>query len=113
VPGAGCPEFDHMIGSRLLEFNGEVRAPLVGAFTGRLEYGGVPVEIFGFGDAGLAWTASEQPTFAGGPRDWVTSVGFGARANAFGFAIVELNLVRPLQRPEQGWMFVFNLRPGF
>lgn len=113
VPGGGCPEFDQLIGSRLLVFNGEVRAPLVGAFTGDLEYGGIPVEIFAFGDAGLAWTASEESVLTGGPRDWVTSVGFGARANAFGFAIVELNVAKPIQRPEQGWMFVFNFRPGF
>jgi hypothetical protein len=40
-------------------------------------------------------------------------VGGGARVNLFGFAIAEFNLARPLQRPGRGWLFVFNLRPGF
>jgi len=27
--------------------------------------------------------------------------------------VLELDLVRPFQRPEQGWMFQFSLTPGF
>jgi hypothetical protein len=27
---SSCPEFDHLVGSRMLVFNGEVRAPLMG-----------------------------------------------------------------------------------
>jgi hypothetical protein len=113
VADGSCPEFDNLIGSRLVVLNGEVRAPLVGLFRGDLDYGGIPVEIFAFGDAGIAWTANESPVFFDGPRKWVTSVGAGARVNVMGFAIAEFNAVRPLQRPQQGWMFVFNLRPGF
>jgi hypothetical protein len=72
------------------------------------------VELFTFFDAGVAWTRSEQPSFVnGGTRDWVSSAGFGARVNLFGFAIGEFNLARPLNRPLAGWQFVFNLRPGF
>ncbi|HET9372074.1 MAG TPA: BamA/TamA family outer membrane protein [Vicinamibacterales bacterium] len=107
-----CPEFDRLLGSRVLVLNLEARAPLVGLFRGRLDYGPVPVDVFAFFDAGSAWSKGRvAPIRAEG--DWVTSVGGGARFNAFGFAVLELNLVRPLQRPGRGWMFVFNLRPGF
>ena len=108
-----CPQFDRLVGSRLLVLNGEVRAPLAGLFTGRLDYGPLPVEVFGFVDSGVAWTATEKPVFTGGGRPWLTSVGAGARVNAFGFLVAEFNLVRPLDRLQQGWTFVFNLQPGF
>ena len=36
-----------------------------------------------------------------------------ARANLFGFAIGELDLVKPLQRATKGWYFEFSLIPGF
>ncbi len=113
TPDGSCPEFDRLLGSRLLVANLEVRAPLVGLFKGQLDYGGVPVDVFAFADGGVAWTRQASPSFAGGTRDWVTSVGAGARVNVFGFAIAEFNAVRPLDRPGRGWMFVFNLRPGF
>jgi hypothetical protein len=108
-----CPEFDRLVGSRILVANGEVRAPLAGLFTGHLDYGPIPVEVFGFADAGLAWTRTARPVFAGGDREWVTSVGGGARVNVLGFMVAELSLAKPLQRPQQGWLFVFNLQPGF
>ena len=57
-----CPEFDRLFGSRIVVFNGEVRAPLVGLFKGKLDYGRVPVDIFGFYDGGVAWTRDEGPT---------------------------------------------------
>jgi Tol biopolymer transport system component len=109
-----CPEFDRLLGSRIVVVNLEARGPLKGLFTGQLDYGPLPVELFTFFDAGVAWTRSEQPSFVnGGTRDWVSSAGFGARVNLFGFAIGEFNLARPLNRPLAGWQFVFNLRPGF
>jgi hypothetical protein len=30
-----------------------------------------------------------------------------------GFLVTEFSLARPLDRPNKGWMFVFNLQPGF
>jgi hypothetical protein len=107
-----CPEFDRLSGSRILVFNGEARMPVAG-FTGRLNYGPIPTELFAFFDAGVAWTAAERPTFADGTRPWVTSTGFGARVNLFGYAVGEFNLARALQRPQRGWQFIFNLRPSF
>ena len=108
-----CVEFDRLIGSRIMVFNAEARVPVVGLFTGKLDYGPVPAELFAFFDSGVAWNRSESPSFVGGNRTWVKSVGGGARVNAMGFAILEFYLVRPLDRPGRGWMFVFNLRPGF
>ena len=108
-----CPEFDRLLGSRIMVVNLEARGPLKGLFTGNLDYGPLPVELFAFFDAGVAWTRDERPSFASGTRDWVSSAGFGARVNLFGFAIGELNLARPLNRVNAGWQFVFNLRPGF
>ena len=108
-----CPEFDRLIGSRMLVFNGELRVPAAGLFNRSLSYGAVPVELFGFFDAGVAWTKDIDPTFSGGDREWISSTGVGARVNAFGYLIAEFNAIRPLNRPEKGWMFGFNLRPGF
>jgi hypothetical protein len=112
TPDGSCPEFDRLVGSRIAVVNAEVRAPAVGLFKGRLSYGPIPLELFGFFDAGVAWTRDTRPSFAGGDRDWVSSTGFGARVNAFGYLIAEVNLARPLNR-DRGWLFVFNLRPGF
>jgi Tol biopolymer transport system component len=111
-PVDSCPESSRLIGSRILVGNLEVRAPLVGLFRGRLDYGGVPIDVFAFADTGVAWTRNSLPRTFGGTRDWVSSVGFGSRINAFGFMIVELNMVRPLNR-QRGWMFTFGLAPGF
>ncbi|MPY89556.1 MAG: BamA/TamA family outer membrane protein [Luteitalea sp.] len=108
-----CPEFERLRGSRLLVANLELRFPLVGIFTGQYDYGPVPIEGLLFGDAGVAWTSTEDPSFANGSRDWVRSVGAGLRFNALGFAIFEVNAVRPLDRPGVGWKFAFNIRPGF
>ena len=110
---SSCLEYDRLLGSRILVLNGEIRVPAVGLFTGNLDYGPVPVELFVFGDAGVAWTLADRPTFANGSRDWVRSAGFGARVNMFGFAIGEFNAVRALDRPSKAWQFVFNFRPGF
>jgi len=108
-----CPEFDRLVGSRMIVTNLEVRAPAVGLFTGNMDYGPVPVELFGFYDGGVAWNKHESPQFTGGTRNWVGSVGVGARVNVMGFMITEFNLARPLQRAGRGWMFVFNIRPSF
>ena len=110
---SSCPAFDRLIGSRLLIANAEVRFPLLGLFKREFVYGPVPLEGVIFGDAGVAWTRDDNPSFADGTRDIVRSVGAGVRVNAFGFAIVEFDAVRPLDRPGRGWMFAFNFSPGF
>ncbi|HVG71567.1 MAG TPA: hypothetical protein VM819_11685 [Vicinamibacterales bacterium] len=108
-----CPVFDQLVGSRLVVANLEFRAPLLGLFNPRNMYGGVPVEVGVFADAGVAWTSTTKPSFAGGNREFVKSVGATLRFNAFGFAVGELDYVRPIDRPDRGWMWQFNLIPGF
>jgi len=108
-----CAQFDRLIGSRMLISNIELRAPLVGLFRPSAMYGGIPVEVGVFADAGVAWTSSTKPSFAGGDREWSRSVGATIRFNAFGFAVGEIDYVRPLDRPGRGWMWQFNLIPGF
>jgi hypothetical protein len=97
----------------MLISNIELRAPLIGLFRPSAMYGGIPVEVGVFADAGVAWTSDTKPSFAGGSRDWARSVGATIRFNAFGFAVGEIDYVRPLDRPGRGWMWQFNLIPGF
>jgi hypothetical protein len=33
--------------------------------------------------------------------------------NLFGYAVGEFDVVRPFQRPGKGWIFQFQLAPGF
>jgi hypothetical protein len=114
VGAAQCASFDQLVGTRMAVLNGEVRFPLLGLFGGRSFYGAFPVELAVFGDAGVAWTSNDaRPRFLGGDRDWVRSVGGAVRVNAFGYAILEIDYVRPLDRSDRGWHWQFNLTPGF
>jgi Tol biopolymer transport system component len=109
-----CAAFDRLLGTRMLVANLEFRFPLLRPFTRQESgYGPVPVEVAFFGDAGVAWTSDDPPTFAGGERRGVSSVGVALRVNALGFAIVQLDASRPLQRPGRGWVYQFSLSPGF
>jgi hypothetical protein len=113
-PDGRCPTLVGLMGSRLLVGNLELRIPPFGTFAGdRRIYGPLPLEIIAFADTGVAWTARETPAVLGGSRTFVTSVGGGVRANEFGFAIAELDLVKPLDRPRKGWSLLFNFTPGF
>jgi Tol biopolymer transport system component len=113
TPDGSCRVFDQLVGSRLLVANLELRAPLVGLFSRDRLYGPLPVELAVFADAGVAWTRNETPTFAGGDRPWVRSWGVAIRGNLLGFAVAEVNYVRPLDRPGKGWVWQFNLAPAF
>lgn len=106
--------FERLIGSRMMVANAEVRFPLFGLFTGgRGCYGALPIEAVMFADAGVAWGRGTRPSIFGGDVDPVTSAGVGLRANVLGFAVVELDYVRPFDRPQQGWMWQFGFTPGF
>jgi outer membrane protein assembly factor BamA len=110
----GCTAVDELIGSRILVAGAELRAPLVGLFTGELEYGPIPAEVFTFFDAGVAWNDRTRPSgFGNGTRPWTRSVGAGVRVNVFGYLIVEMDAVRPLDRVDRSWRFVFGVQPGF
>src|SRR5438552_1486877 len=113
-PNGGCPAFDRLLGSRMLVANAELRFPLLGVLgIGGGYYGAFPLEAAIFADAGVAWTESDRPTFFGGHRPGVSSAGVALRANLLGFAIGELDVVRPFQRPAKGWLAEVSLIPGF
>jgi len=114
TPEQTCPVFDQLIGSRLLIANAELRFPPFGAFGGKGFYGPVPVDLLAFFDAGIAWTRTQKAQFlSGGTRRWVKSVGAGARINVFGYAVVEIDYVHPLDRPQKNWIWQFNFAPGW
>ena len=113
VAGADCSAFNRLSGSRMLIGNVEVRAPLVGLFRHDIQYGSVPVEIAAFMDTGVTWSRGTRPSFAGGTRDVLRSVGGAVRVNAFGLAIVELSVARPLDRIDRHWQWQIGLRQGF
>jgi hypothetical protein len=109
-----CPVFDQLLGSRMLVGNLELRFPLFGVLgIGSGYYGALPLDFTIFGDGGVAWESDIDPSFAGGDREPVFSAGAGFRFNLFGFAVLEMNLVRPFDRPEKDWIWEFNLQPGF
>jgi Tol biopolymer transport system component len=109
-----CESFDRLIGSRMLIGNFEFRFPLLRPFGVReAMYGPVPVEVALFTDAGVAWTQADRPSFAGGDRRPVSSAGVTFRANLFNFAIAQIDLAYPFQRPGRGWVWGFSLTPGF
>jgi len=111
--GGSCPVFDRLIGSRVAVANAELRFPIWGAFGGDQFYGPLPVEAAIFTDAGIAWGRSERTGFAPGDNKPVVSVGAALRVNVLGFAVAEIDYVRPLDRPNRGWVWQFSLRPGF
>jgi Tol biopolymer transport system component len=116
VPNATsqCPAFDRLLGSRMLVGNVEFRFPLLRPFgASRRMYGPLPVELALFADGGVAWNSSERPSTLGGTRNGVSSAGVTFRVNLAGFAVGQFDFVRPLQRPGKGWVFQFNLTPGF
>lgn len=110
-----CPVFDQLLGSRMVVANAELRFPLFGVLgLGTGYYGVFPVEFTVFGDGGLAWDTAHEPSVLGsGTRDPVFSAGAGLRINLLGFAIAEIDLVRPFDRPGKGWVWQFELQPGF
>lgn len=114
APGE-CPAFSRLLGTRMLVANLEFRFPLLRPFTGPRGgmYGPVPAEVGVFLDGGVAWSRGERPSIFGGDKQGVSSAGVTLRANLFGFAIGQFDFARALQRAGRGWMFQFNLSPGF
>jgi hypothetical protein len=115
--GAGatgeCDVFRSLIGSRMFVANIEVHAPVPGLFRGEIEYGRFPIDVVAFADAGLAWTRHDRPTFFGGGRQLVRSVGAAVRVNVFGLIAVELSAARPLDRLDKGLQWQLGIRQGF
>ena len=102
-----CPVYDQLIGSRVVVGNAELRFPLFGLLgLGDGYYGALPIEAALFYDAGMAWDQTRDGTV-------VTSAGATLRMNLFGFAIGQLDYVRPFQRPGVGWLVRLSLTQGF
>jgi hypothetical protein len=111
-----CPVFDQLLGSRIAVANLELRFPLFGVLgIGSGYYGAFPLDFLAFGDAGLAWDTANDPKVFGlsGTREPVFSAGLGLRLNLLGFAIAEVDLVRTFDRPDNRWVWQFELQPGF
>ncbi len=122
---SGCALFDRLLGSRVLVANVEFRFPLLRPFgASQRMYGPLPVEVALFADGGVAWNSLKAPIEAslvtiGQDRrpfdlnDAVTSAGAALRVNLLGFAVGEFSFAHPFQRPGRGWIFQFNLSPGW
>jgi len=107
------PVFDRLLGTRLGVANVELRMGLLGPFGLAPSAGLPPAEIAAFFDAGTAWTSSNRADWLGGDRKTVTSHGLALRLNLFGFAVAEVDLVHPNNRPQKNWLWQFALQPGF
>lgn len=115
--GVDCDIINQTTGSRLGIANAELRFPLIRRVTlgGGIAF---PIDGIAFYDAGIAWTSGANPTFALGSdnpdveRGFLTSVGVGGRVNLFGYAVLEIDYVNPLQA-QQGWHWAFAIQPGF
>jgi hypothetical protein len=108
-----CVVFDRLIGSRMAVANIELRAPLRGLFSGQLEYGRIPIDVVMFADTGVAWVNADPPSFAGGSRKPVRSVGGAVRINVFGFVPLEISAAHPFDRIDKSLEWQISVKQGF
>jgi Tol biopolymer transport system component len=116
APGiaSDCVGFDQLMGSRILVGNLEFRFPLLRPFgASQRMYGPLPVEVAFFTDGGVAWNRGDRPSFLGGQRHGVASTGVTLRVNLAGYAVGEFDVAHPVPSQGHGWVFQFNLSPGF
>jgi hypothetical protein len=116
--GNDCPEFDRLIGSRIAVVNAELRIPLFGTPQyGLIKASLLPIDIAPFVDAGIAWSRGQSASLKFARRSTervpVVSAGITARANLFGYAVIEAFYAKPFQRPDKSWIFGFNFAPGW
>lgn len=109
-----CPVLDELVGSRIAVANAEVRLELLGPLGAIPRTTGVPpVEIGPFYDTGVAWGKLQKPSFAGGDRKTVSSLGGFLRFNLLGFAVGQISYARPHNRPLRDHVWEFTLLPGW
>jgi len=116
---SGCPAFDRLLGSKLAVASFEIRIPVFGV----PEYGlfnvpFLPLTLAPFVDAGIAWQSGQSvslnsSTSDSNARSPVVSAGLSARFNVLGYAILEAYYAKPFQRPGKGWIWGFQLVPGW
>ena len=91
-----------------------LRFPLLGVLgIGNGYYGAFPIEAALFADAGLADCTGNNVNFCVGDNHAVYSTGVALRINLLGYAVGEIDLVKPYQRPDKGWYVELSLTPGF
>jgi len=76
-------------------------------------YGAFPIEAAFFADGGVAYCQGGKASFCSGDNKPVYSAGAALRINVFGYAVGEIDFVRPFQRPDKGWYVELSLTPGF
>jgi outer membrane protein assembly factor BamA len=112
--GTTCPVFDQLFGSKFLIGNVELRFPPFGLLgIGGGYYGILPVDAAIFYDAGVAWTDSAKAQIFGGTRKLVRSTGLTFRMNLLGYAIGQMDIVHPFDRPQKNWMVRLSITEGF
>jgi hypothetical protein len=116
--GAECPEFERLVGSRIVAANAELRIPLFGTRQlGLINFPFLPTEIAPFVDVGAAWSGNQRVDWRfdrnTSERVPVVSTGVAARVNLFGFAVAEFFWVNPFQRPGRGSHWGWQLTPGW
>lgn len=113
-----CLQADRLVGTRVALASAEVRLPLFGTEQfGLINFPYLPTELTLFADAGLAWTAEDQPVFTFSRDDPrripVMSVGTSARINLLGAMVFEIYYAYPFQRPQKGAHFGMLFSPGW
>ncbi|MGH9571150.1 MAG: hypothetical protein ACRD4F_16005, partial [Candidatus Angelobacter sp.] len=108
-----CPLFDSLIGSKIGVANAEARLELLGPLGVIPSRPIPPVEGVFFDDTGVAWTGLNKASFLGGSRDGVSSYGGALRINLLGYAVAEISLAHPNDRPQKNWLWQFSLVPGW
>ena len=117
--GNACSVYSQLFGSKIAVANVELRFPLLGVLgLGHGYYGAFPIETALFADYGVAWSKGQKPIFFpsswnGSPIKPLTSIGIANRLNLFGYAIIEIDFVRPFQRTGVGWTWQFGFTEGF
>jgi hypothetical protein len=129
-------DYNRLYGSKMLMANAEIRFPLLGLLgIGKGYFGAWPIEFYGFYDWGIAYAQNPgywwggfvpdsegnpvpvprlvRPWFADGERRPLQSTGFGLRTNLFGYLILGVHYVYPIDRPVRGWHLQVSLSPGY
>ncbi len=113
-----CPEVNRLLGSKIGVVNLEVRLPLFGTEDfGLFNLPYLPTELVGFVDSGVAWTSEESPKIRfdehSTERVPVFSAGLAARIVLGGYLPLEFYYAKPFQRPNENFVFGFNISPGW
>ncbi|HEX2955923.1 MAG TPA: hypothetical protein VHO70_03795 [Chitinispirillaceae bacterium] len=116
--GGNFPDFERLLGTRIAVANFELRVPLLGnEQLGLINFPYVPLDIVGFFDSGVAWSASSPIVWRiqrnSDLRTPVFSVGSAIRFNLLGAFVFQVYLAYPFQRTGEGWKWGFFIAPGW